>query len=71
MKRVISLAACAFCLLAVAACSQESEGPAEQAGKQIDEAVEEAQQEVDETVEQAAETLEEAGDEARQTTSDY
>ena len=49
---------------------ESSEGPAERAGKQIDQAAEKAGDSIDEAVEKAGETIEETGDEIREKTSD-
>jgi len=51
MKRFSTVAACALCFLAVTACTQESEAPAEQAGGQIEESAQEAGAEVGEATE--------------------
>ena len=54
---------------ALAGC-ESSEGPAEQAGKQIDQATEQAGDTIDQAVEKAGEEVEEAGDTIREKTSD-
>ena len=54
---------------AVVGC-ESSEGPAEQAGKQIDQAVEQAGDTIDEGVEKAGEKIEETGDAIREKTDD-
>ena len=46
----------------------EKEGPAERAGKQLDEAVQDTGDKVEEMVESAGENLEEAGDKIKQET---
>ena len=70
MKRFATVAACAVCFLAMTACTQESAGPAEQAGKKIDKAVEETKAEVGEAVEHTADKLEEAGETLRESTKE-
>jgi len=55
--------------MAVIGC-ESREGPAEQAGKQIDQAAEKAGDTIDETVEKAGEKIEETGDAIREKTSD-
>lgn len=47
----------------------EREGPAEQAGEKIDQAVEETHQRVEKATEEAGQILEEAGDRVRQETA--
>jgi len=54
---------------AVVGC-ESSEGPAERAGKQIDQAAEQAGDTIDETVEKAGEKIEETGDAIREKTDD-
>ena len=54
---------------AVVGC-ESSEGPAERAGKQIDQAAEQAGDTIDEAVEQAGEKIEETGDAIREKTDD-
>jgi hypothetical protein len=49
---------------------ESREGPAEQAGKQIDQAAEQAGDTIDQAVEKAGEEVEEAGDTIREKTSD-
>jgi hypothetical protein len=49
---------------------ESSEGPAEHAGKQIDQATEQAGDSIDEAVEKAGEKIEETGDAIREKTSD-
>ena len=70
MNRLILVALFPLFALAIPGCGGESEGPAEQAGKQIDETVEEAKENLSGTVEETAEQVEEAGDELRQSTKD-
>lgn len=43
------------------ACQQQNEGPAETAGRQVDQAVENATEKVEETTEAVGEQIEEAG----------
>ena len=62
MKRFKMVAACALPLLAIMACTQKSEGPAEQAGKKVDEAVQETTSAVGEAAEKAGEHVEAAGE---------
>lgn len=54
---------------ALAGC-ESSEGPAERAGKQIDQAAEKAGDTIDEAVDKTGEQIEEAGDAIREKTSD-
>ena len=54
--------------LMIAGC-ESSEGPAERAGKQIDEATEQAVDQIDEAVEETGEKIEKAGDKIREETS--
>ncbi len=54
---------------AVVGC-ESSEGPAERAGKQIDQATEQAGDTIDHAVEKAGEKIEETGDTIREETSD-
>jgi hypothetical protein len=49
---------------------ESKEGPAERAGKQVDQAAEQAGETVDQTVEKAGEKIEETGDTMREKTSD-
>jgi hypothetical protein len=55
--------------MAVIGC-ESREGPAEQAGKQIDQATEQAGDTIDEAVEKAGEKIEETGDAIREKTDD-
>ena len=56
-----------FALLLTVLCSGcEREGPAEQAGKQIDEAAQQAGQQLEQAAETAGEKMEEAGAEMQQ-----
>lgn len=48
---------------------ERGQGPAEQAGEKIDQAVEETRQQVEKATEEAGEKLEEAGDRVRQETA--
>jgi len=68
IKSLLAILSCLAFLFAFTAC--EDQGPAEEAGEQIDEAaetttekVEEAGEEVQEAVEEGGEKLEEAGEE--------
>ena len=54
---------------AVVGC-ESSEGPAEKAGKQIDQAVEKAGDTINEAVDKTGEKIEETGDAIREKTSD-
>lgn len=65
MKNLFALLTICASLLAFTGCS-ESEGPAESAGKQIDEAMESGKESVDEAMEESAEKIEEAGDALRE-----
>jgi hypothetical protein len=52
---------------AVSGCQKkEGEGPAERAGKQIDQTVEKAGQKIDQAVDKAAQKLEQAGDKVKE-----
>jgi hyperosmotically inducible protein len=66
-KKIIVLAAILSIAVAFAACDQE--GPAEKAGKKIDNAVEKAGEKIDEATEAAGDKLEEAGDKLDQKTN--
>lgn len=55
-------------LAAVGGCDRD-QGPAEQAGEKIDQAVEETGQQLEQATEQAGQKLEEAGDRLREGTS--
>ncbi|HMB38381.1 MAG TPA: hypothetical protein VKO85_04815 [Wenzhouxiangellaceae bacterium] len=48
----------------------EQQGPAEEAGEEVDEAVEEAEEEIDEAAEEAGDAVEEAADEVEEETDD-
>lgn len=48
----------------------EDQGPAEEAGEEIDEAVEDAEEELDEAAEEAGDAVEEAADEVEEETDD-
>lgn len=48
----------------------EEQGPAEEAGEEIDEAVEDAGEEIDEAAEEAGDAVEEAADEVEEETDD-
>lgn len=56
-------------LLAAAGGCERNQGPAEQAGEKIDQAVEETGQQLEQATEQAGQKLEEAGDRLREGTS--
>ena len=56
--------------LALSACSKTEEGPAEKAGKQIDQTMEDAKADTQDKMEQAGETMEEAEKEAGEAMSD-
>lgn len=64
LKRIL----CALCLAVVLAMGAgcESEGPAEKAGKQIDQTMEEMQDKAGDMAEEAGDALEEAGDKAEE-----
>jgi hypothetical protein len=55
--------------MAVVGC-ESGEGPAERAGKQIDQAAEQTGDTIDQAVEKAGEKIEETGDTIREKTSD-
>ncbi|MCB2218719.1 hypothetical protein [Desulfofustis glycolicus] len=70
IPKILTLLLCLLALFVFTAC--ESEGPAEQAGEKIDNAVEEAQEGLEEagdaiedTAEEAGEKIEDAGDKVR------
>ena len=54
--------------VSIAGC-ESSEGPAERAGKQIDEATEQAGEQINQAVEETGEAIEEAGDKIREETT--
>ena len=58
-KKAIMLLCCFMCVVAVTACKKE--GPAERAGKSIDQAVEKAGKKIEQTTEKAGDTIEDAG----------
>ena len=58
-KKVIMSLCCFICVVAVTACKKE--GPAERAGKSIDQTVEKAGEKVKQTTEKAGEKIEDAG----------
>jgi predicted small lipoprotein YifL len=60
MFKSTTLIALATLMFLLTAC--EKEGPAEQAGKNIDQAVEQIQEKADDAGDKAADTLEQAGD---------
>jgi hypothetical protein len=57
-KQIISSLLAIFFALAVVAC----DGPAEDAGEEVDEATEQAEENMEETMESTEETMEETGD---------
>jgi hypothetical protein len=57
-KQIISSLLAIFFALAIVAC----DGPAEDAGEEIDEATEQAEENMDETMDSTEETMEETGD---------
>ena len=62
MKAIIAMFS-ALALAAAIGCSkQEEEGPAERAGKQVDESLEEARDYTSEKVEEMGEAIEQAGE---------
>ncbi len=61
MKLVISMLS-AIALAAVIGCSKQEEGPAEHAGKQVDEAVEKVESYTSEKVDEMGEAIEKAGE---------
>jgi hypothetical protein len=66
LRRLIPLALSVAAFTLVAGC--ESEGPAEQAGERVDEAVESASEALEEAGEQMEDKLEEAGDKVEEKT---
>lgn len=62
MKTFIALFS-AMALAAVIGCSKQEEGPAERAGKQVDQAVEQAKDYTSEKMDEAGEAIEHAGEE--------
>lgn len=55
-------------LSGLAGCSDADDGPAEQAGEQVDEAVEQAEDTAEEMADEAGETVEETGDAVEEAT---
>lgn len=64
----IALCSTAVLLFTLGGC--EREGPAEQAGEELDQAVEEMQQRAEETRDKAMKKLEQAGDEIEEATDE-
>jgi len=64
ISKLLNLMMIAMLLFTLAAC--EKEGPAEKAGKKIDEAVEQAGEKVEETGEAIQEEVEDIGDKAKE-----
>lgn len=62
LKMTISAAVVMTAMLAVLSGCQKQEGPAETAGKKIDQAVEKAGEKIDEVKEKAGEKIEKAGE---------
>ena len=62
MKTIIALFS-AMALAAVIGCSKQEEGPAEQAGKQVDQTIEKAKDYTSEKVDEAGKAIEHAGEE--------
>jgi PBP1b-binding outer membrane lipoprotein LpoB len=65
MKKVMSVIAIASLALVLAGCGKKEEGPAEKAGKQIDQTTEKMQQEAGQAMEKAGEKLQQAGEKAQ------
>jgi PBP1b-binding outer membrane lipoprotein LpoB len=61
MKKLMSVIAIASVALVLAGCEKEEEGPAEKAGKQIDQTTERMKQEAGKAMENAGEELQQAG----------
>ncbi|MGD2082057.1 MAG: hypothetical protein PVF91_03775 [Chromatiales bacterium] len=61
--RCLTVAVAGAAILGIAGCEQE--GPAEKAGKQIDQAMEESAESLEEATDEVGGKLEEAGDELR------
>lgn len=71
MVRAICAAIGVISLVAVPGCHQKpAEGPAEAAGRNIDESAEDVEEGAEEATEEAGEALEEAGDEIEEVTKD-
>ena len=66
----ITLILSALAAAALIGCSKPEEGPAEKAGKQIDQTMEDAKADTQDKMEQAGETMEEAEKEAGEAMSD-
>lgn len=63
MKTFISMISAIALAMAIGCSKQEEEGPAEKAGKQVDEAVEKVEDYTSEKVHEAGEAIEHAGQE--------
>jgi maltose-binding protein MalE len=66
LGKVLVVLFSALLLIAFAAC--EKEGPAERAGKKVDETVEKAQQKMEETGDKVSQQMEEAGKKVEEAT---
>jgi hypothetical protein len=66
LKNVGVVVCCGMIVIAFSACKKE--GPAERAGRNIDETVEKAGKKIDESAAKAGKKLEEAGKKIRETT---
>jgi hypothetical protein len=66
LKNIILVLFSCMIIVSFAACKKE--GPAERAGKKIDETVEKAGDKIKESAEKAGDKIEEAGDKAKEAT---
>ncbi|MET0067727.1 MAG: hypothetical protein ABW076_15390 [Candidatus Thiodiazotropha sp.] len=60
-KRILSLASILIVSLPLVACNKSEEGPAEKAGKKIDQGISEAREAIKDSTETVGEKIEEAG----------
>lgn len=71
ISRSVSAALIVGVLVAgLSGCQQKKEGPAEHAGKEIDNAVEKTDQQIDKSMEKAGESMEKAGDKMKDAAHD-
>jgi hypothetical protein len=69
-QKSVTIIASAALLLALAGCQKQEEGPAERAGKKIDQATEKAAQQVDKATEQVGQQLEKTGEKIQDAAKD-
>ncbi|MET0052031.1 MAG: hypothetical protein ABW095_13255 [Candidatus Thiodiazotropha sp.] len=61
-RRILGLATILIMTLPLVACNKSEEGPAEKAGKKIDQSISETKQTLSESAEKVGEKIEEAGE---------